>query len=258
MSPTARLRQAQEIEVQLQERLPAWRQADGRLPPETELAAEFGVSRVTLREALASLERKGLVLRKHGQGTFVNRSVAGIQTRLDESVEYGELIHLAGYASQLSFARLEEAALPPDLAERMLLPAGTPGLKLRKVFTADGKPVLYCINWIPLNLAPITRRPALVAQIDPQQSVYTILQACFNQNVEYQVSDVEACPASAEAAAMLGCRSGVALFHIQELGYNAHQRPVFSGDTAFIPGLIRFRLVRKPIYSMDITQGGCS
>lgn len=44
----------------------------GRLPSESELAAEFGVSRATVRTVLARLAAQGLILRRHGEGTYVN------------------------------------------------------------------------------------------------------------------------------------------------------------------------------------------
>jgi len=45
------------------------------LPPEEELAKRFGVSRVTVRTALAALARDGLIHRRQGRGTFVSSSV---------------------------------------------------------------------------------------------------------------------------------------------------------------------------------------
>ncbi|WP_420933629.1 GntR family transcriptional regulator [Alteromonas sp. A081] len=49
--------------------------AGQKLPPERELAQEFDVSRPSLREAIGNLQARGLVERKQGGGTFVNRNL---------------------------------------------------------------------------------------------------------------------------------------------------------------------------------------
>ena len=49
--------------------------AGQKLPPERELALEFDVSRPSLREAIGNLQARGLVERKQGGGTFVNRNL---------------------------------------------------------------------------------------------------------------------------------------------------------------------------------------
>ena len=43
---------------------------DSRLPSEAELAAQYGVARVTVRRAVAKLREEGLVVTVHGRGTF--------------------------------------------------------------------------------------------------------------------------------------------------------------------------------------------
>ncbi len=46
-------------------------QPSGRLPSEPELIRKFGVSRITVRQALDELEAEGMVVRRHGKGTYV-------------------------------------------------------------------------------------------------------------------------------------------------------------------------------------------
>ncbi len=59
---------ARRVEAQI--RAGAWAPGD-RLPPERALCRDLGVSRATLRQALAELGRRGLVTRQQGRGTFV-------------------------------------------------------------------------------------------------------------------------------------------------------------------------------------------
>lgn len=56
-----------------------------KLPPERELAKQFEVSRPSLREAIQSLEAKGLLLRRQGGGTFVQKSL--LQSLSDPFIE---------------------------------------------------------------------------------------------------------------------------------------------------------------------------
>jgi GntR family uxuAB operon transcriptional repressor len=61
---------------ELSERILAATLGAGRLPPERQLAAEFGVTRTTVRNALALLESEGRISREVGRGTFVRSSNA--------------------------------------------------------------------------------------------------------------------------------------------------------------------------------------
>src|SRR5262245_14426772 len=62
----------QKIALGLSAKIESGEWADGfRLPPERRLAAEHGLARNTLRQALAALEQRGLIVRHVGRGTFV-------------------------------------------------------------------------------------------------------------------------------------------------------------------------------------------
>ena len=65
---------------------------DGKLLPETRLAAMFGANRHTVRSAIAALEQEGVVQAKQGRGTFIRRTrrisyALGSRTRFSSNLE---------------------------------------------------------------------------------------------------------------------------------------------------------------------------
>ena len=54
-----------------------------RLPRETVLSEELGISRTQLRDVLAALEQEGFITRRLGVGTVINRHVLNVKSRMD-------------------------------------------------------------------------------------------------------------------------------------------------------------------------------
>jgi DNA-binding FadR family transcriptional regulator len=81
---------ANDIALALKKRISAgeW-QENGRIPPERDLADEFGVARNTVRRAVGLLEEDGMVVRQVGRGTFLSTadssSLAAVITRMEGS-----------------------------------------------------------------------------------------------------------------------------------------------------------------------------
>ncbi len=251
MPSKQRLHQAQEIEAILQTRIRDYGSANSRLPSETDLANEFGVSRVTIREALASLEQRGLIFRKHGVGTFINSKAVNIRSRLDESIEFGQLIGSANYEPELGYldCRVEPASL--QISTHLQMQVGEPVLVIRKVFKADGMSVIYCLNAVPLALVSSAVHHDLPQNIKAEWSIYTILERSFSQQVAFQISDVSACVAGEDIGDRLNCDFNTALLRLEDVGFNGNQQAVFYADVYYIPGLIQFQLVRKPVYTVE-------
>ncbi len=78
-----------------------------RLPSESELAAELGVSRASIRSALGRLAAEGLVLRKQGDGTYVNVHIEHIPTRMGGLWNFTRLIENSGYTPRIQLLAQE-------------------------------------------------------------------------------------------------------------------------------------------------------
>ena len=79
-----------------------------RLPRETELAEHFGISRTRLRDTLALLEQEGVITRRHGVGTIINRHVLQVTNRMDMEVEFLDMFHILGNNAESRMEHLDD------------------------------------------------------------------------------------------------------------------------------------------------------
>ncbi|RYF73461.1 MAG: GntR family transcriptional regulator, partial [Comamonadaceae bacterium] len=130
-----------------------WAQGD-RLPSLETLSAEFGVARVTMRQAIELLARDGLVSPQQGRGTFVTALPArdrwlGVVTTLDElSRMYRD--------TDPQIVNIDESTLPPALHEGEGRPAERYTF-MRRVHSRDGQ--AYCVINIHLEQRIFRRSP---------------------------------------------------------------------------------------------------
>jgi GntR family transcriptional regulator len=139
------------IHSNLRERITSGQWPPGSpLPSQRDLADEFGVSIMTLRQALQLLTDEGLIETRHGSGTFAAAHYAY------------DLGHLRSFASDLSAQGAEittqllgaQAVTPPaDIGARL----GAPGevLRLRRLRLSAGRPLIVQTSYLPLQLAHV-------------------------------------------------------------------------------------------------------
>ena len=188
-----RMSRSEEVERALLERLETLADADGRLPTEADIAEMFGVSRGTVRSAVGALATRGLVVRRQGMGTFLKRS-PHLHNPIDEAIDFCEVIARNGRKPGPALsedgdrdARRRQSAKRSDQPDQ-------PALVRHTVFTADGDPVIYCINTFPLSVI----RPALAERVvaDPALSepLYDFLEAECGERLEYHRSTIWPAP----------------------------------------------------------------
>jgi GntR family transcriptional regulator len=225
----------------------------GRLPSEEELSRQFGVSRSTIRSALASLEESGLVTRRHGVGTYLNDlgvAPGSVWGWLDEASTFEDLIrnssHVARTAVLEADFRLAGASAGPlDVAPE------APVLWVAKLFYSDENPVLYSAASIPLELLEPARRDLAALRDLAPQSVYAILETYFNAKVHHQVSDIRAGLSDEAMARRLEYKPQWPILALEEVGYDAWQKPLYHGAHYFRADLVSFRVVRRPVLTID-------
>src|SRR5579872_2347160 len=106
------------------------------------LMERFGVSRMTARNAIAELVRRGVVKRVPGRGTFLVRTprLALHLDGVERFMQDWNLPHLDPLAKILTFRRM---AATPDVAARLQIAQGSPVILVRRVRLADDEPSAY-------------------------------------------------------------------------------------------------------------------
>ncbi|MDJ0923728.1 MAG: GntR family transcriptional regulator [Acidimicrobiia bacterium] len=127
-----------------------------KLPTEDELAAELGVSRPTVRTALANVEAIGFVHRVHGGGTFVSKRRAVVRNPLD-SIEslHPHLARRMGYTSYLTNLTIDQIVADEALASRMRRETGTPVTRVTRVVEIDETPIAYLVDLVPDDVVSV-------------------------------------------------------------------------------------------------------
>jgi GntR family transcriptional regulator len=124
---------------------------DGLLPSEAELSQRFGVSRATIREALAKLEHADVIVRKHGIGTFVAPPQPVIDAGLEELESLETLAKRIGLEARMSKATIEERVPLPAEADRLQLAPSDQILSVARVIMTGKRPVAYLVDIIPVQ-----------------------------------------------------------------------------------------------------------
>lgn len=240
-----RVSRVKEVEQALLEKLEEIKSPAGTLPSETEIGEMFNVSRMTARQALSSLEHKGIVVRKQGLGTFVNSNILSIQSRLDEAIEFSELIRRSGFEPGVRVVSSSTGPASAHIAARLDIERAEETLAIHKVFTADGTPVIYCVDIAPLRYAAVDVKTLSLETDDLSAPIYDLLGAWFNQTVAYLIAEIEPWVADKRIAKALDYRPDGPILLIEQTGYNAEERPVFFTQEYYRPGFIHFRLPRR-------------
>jgi GntR family transcriptional regulator len=127
-----------------------------RLPTERELAEQYGVSRITVRQALDSLAREGFITRKQGSGTFVSQRISTVQHDLgltgswrDRAAEDGKR------ASSQQIESIAGVQAPISLLGELDLPIlDESWAYLKRLQLVDGSPIGVTESWVPNSVAP--------------------------------------------------------------------------------------------------------
>jgi GntR family transcriptional regulator len=223
---------------------------NGRLPSEAALAENYGVSRATIRDALAQLALVGIIVRRHGSGNYLTQSTKwdldSFWGWLDVSPAFLELIEIMGF--EPSFRSISSSICESDAAAHELgFPELSPCYCFDRLFLASEKPLIHSKTVVPLDIIKSVDAHELVKQQAPTPgSVYEFIENCCGAVVDHQICEIRSVSATHELSTLLACQKESPLLRLDEVGYNIEQKPLFMAINHFRGDVVSFRQLRHP------------
>lgn len=212
-----------------------WEPGD-QIPSEEELAKEFGVSRATIREAVSLLTVQGYLVKRRGVGTFVGQPGA-ISGGLESLISITQWIERHGFRAGTSHVEILRRAA--TLREQELFSAwkSTEVAEIHRVRTANGVPVLYCIDILPQAFAPAADQAL-------DESLFQYLERQWGQVIIFARSEIQVTLAQASMARHLQLAAQTPLLRLHQAHYNQNSTLLLWSQDHFVTDRFRFEVMR--------------
>lgn len=209
-----------------------------KLPNEEALCNRFSVSRITLREAVHGLIEEGYVTRRQGAGTFVTLGPT-LRNSLDTNFSYTEYLESIGVRASKEVLDASRVAGDDDVTAALNLAPGADVVVIRRVRIADGKPAIYSIDSLPVDIVDASKDLKAFGR-----SLYKLLGE-RGHDVDHAHAVVAPVIADAELARILQVPVGTPLQHLKQVDYDAVGRPVMRSLEWHVPSVIELRVYRR-------------
>jgi len=195
-----------------------------RLKPEPDLAIDLGVSRGTLRRALATLINEGLLKQTKGRGTFVTETLIepAVAQKLSTLSE-----DLASQGITLTTSVISIGTGEPPAVVRSLLrvPRGTSVLQLTRSRATGDLPIALLRNYVRLDLAP-----GIETMDFTSSTLFGALEGRYGLKIGSARRTFSAVAAVGEVSSALGVADGTPVQYLEQLTFLADGRPVEYSD----------------------------
>lgn len=194
--------------------------SDEKLPSENEMAKTFGVSRVTVRRALQSLENEEVIYRCQGLGSFVKDDRTPHD--LVRLTDFNEDMAKAGLDATSKVLLFEPVDAPKWLSDILNAEAGYKMLRIDRLRLGDGEPIAFDSTWLPILYGQLLDKNALqdttiYRQLEENYQI-PVIRGCYRMSAEL---------ADKELAAHLRVEESSALFLIDRISYTIGDKPVY-------------------------------
>jgi GntR family transcriptional regulator len=192
----------------------------GLLPSEQEICDQLGVSRTVVRQAMAELQRKGLISKQNGKRSMISwpKYEGGLMQTLRG---FYEDALATGQRPSTRVLRLAELPAEPEVAAAVQVRAGQPVIMLDRLRSLDGEPEVLVETYIPKELCP-----GLLNENFTNASLYELLASKYGLEIASGDRSIEAVALNRHDARLLGAKTGSPALLLRSIGLLADGTPL--------------------------------
>lgn len=205
----------------------------GRLMTEAELGRHFGVSRITIRNAITPLVDEGMFARARGRGTFLRSNQP--ENWVGRLMGFSETIKDAGYEPgakilQQGMTNRHDAEVRTQLRERAVW-------QLKRVRLADDIPIAIEHAFYPPDIGLELEKRDLTSIV-----MYRVFESELGFDIKEAMQTISASLADATSAKLLGVKVGSPLLSMERLTLNKDERPLELLRSIYLPNYFRLSI----------------
>lgn len=216
-------------------------EVNDKLPSERELVTQYGVSRITVRQALKDLENIGYLQSRPGKGIYVSEPKPTYELEIVRSFTQTAIENRLRPGMRLLKGEIIEAG--EDIARSLSLPLGADVVCLERLRLLDDLPVVIQRDWFSAMLTPGIL--ALDWAVE-NRSLYSEFETRYEVFPTRGQSTVSARLASAQEASLLQLETPAAVLTLDQIAYDAGNRTVNISSAAYHP--VRYPLTLTQLH----------
>lgn len=218
------------------------------LPPERVLCDDFGVSRMTLRQAYDVLERENILNSQRGRGTSV--SPQRMRKQQQEMRSFSEEVRASGATPSSKLVAFETIVPPLQVREDLSMPAGERAYRFERIRFSDKTPMAIEVVQIPCYLCPGLERVDL-----SKRSLYAVMESDYGLQLAHSLENISATLPSPRSRKLLELPRGAAVLTIERKTYTSTGTPAEVAVTTYRGDL--YQAVVHSVRSRTKTEGQC-
>lgn len=208
-----------------------------RLPSESELAKQFGVSVITVRNAVGELCKRGLLERKQGKGTFVRKIKYMRDSRTLSS--FTESCRNQGMTPGGRTLEKSMVILNTKIARNLGQAPGSQGIYVSRLRYANREPVIIERSYFPMQYSFLMEK-----ELD-DNSLFEFLKESYHVTITGSDKEIEMCHATKTEAELLQVSVNAPLILVKSTAYIQTGEPIYVGT----------QVMNGERFTLQITQG---